>query len=46
VGAGIRPRRVDEAVSIMDFAPTFARLLDVDFPDVTGRPIACLLGPG
>jgi predicted AlkP superfamily phosphohydrolase/phosphomutase len=42
-GDGISPQRVAEAVSIMDFAPTIARLLDVDLPDAAGRPIACLL---
>lgn len=38
-GKGIRPGRVDRPVSLMDFAPTFTRLLGVPLPDVDGRPI-------
>jgi hypothetical protein len=33
-----------EVVSIMDFAPTFARLLGVELPAAAGRPIPRLLG--
>jgi len=29
----------------MDFAPTFCRMLDVDLPDVDGRPIDELVTP-
>jgi len=39
VGPGIRPGTLERPVSIMDFAPTFAQLLDVDLPDVDGKPI-------
>jgi arylsulfatase A-like enzyme len=39
VGPGIKPGTLDRTVSIMDFAPTSAHLLDVDLPDVDGKPI-------
>jgi predicted AlkP superfamily phosphohydrolase/phosphomutase len=39
VGPGIKPGTLERTVSIMDFAPTFAHLLDVDLPDVDGKPI-------
>ncbi len=39
VGPAIKPGTSDRTVSIMDFAPTFAHLLDVDLPDVDGKPI-------
>jgi predicted AlkP superfamily phosphohydrolase/phosphomutase len=38
-GPGIRSARMERAVSILDFAPTFCRLLDVDLPDGDGRPL-------
>jgi predicted AlkP superfamily phosphohydrolase/phosphomutase len=46
VGPGVRPGRLAGAVSVMDFAPTFARLLDAELPDVDGRPIPELLAAG
>ena len=44
-GPGIRPGTLEGTVSIMDFAPTFCRMLDVDLPDVDGRPIDELVTP-
>jgi predicted AlkP superfamily phosphohydrolase/phosphomutase len=38
-GPGITPGMLQRTVSIMDFAPTFCRMLDVDLPDVDGTPI-------
>jgi predicted AlkP superfamily phosphohydrolase/phosphomutase len=38
------PARLEGAVSIMDFAPTLARLLGVELPGAAGRPIPALLG--
>ena len=38
-GPGIEPGTIPRTVSIMDFAPTFARILDVELPEVDGRPI-------
>jgi len=43
LGPGIKPRRLEKTVSIMDFAPTFTSLLGVEFPDVDGEPIAEIL---
>jgi len=37
--AGLVPGHREEAVSILDFAPTVAALLDVDLPDVEGAPV-------
>ena len=45
IGQGIEPGRLKETVSIMDFAPTFARLLGVPFPQADGRPIAEIVNP-
>ncbi len=42
-GAGIEPGVLRRTVSIMDFAPSVAKLLGVDLPDVDGEPIAELL---
>jgi predicted AlkP superfamily phosphohydrolase/phosphomutase len=44
VGPGLDPGRMTEAVSIMDFAPTVARLLGVELPAAAGWPISRLLG--
>jgi predicted AlkP superfamily phosphohydrolase/phosphomutase len=44
VSPALDPGRVPGVVSIMDFAPTFARLLGVELPPAAGRPIAWLLG--
>ena len=44
VGPGLEPGRVTGAASIMDFAPTLARLLGVELPPAAGRPIPWLLG--
>jgi predicted AlkP superfamily phosphohydrolase/phosphomutase len=43
-GAGIRAGVLERPVSIMDFAPTISKLLNVDLPDVDGKPIVELLG--
>ena len=42
-GPGIRPGTLGRTVSIMDFAPTFCRMLGLELPDVDGRPIGELL---
>ena len=39
VGPGIRQGTLERTVSIMDFAPTVCHLLNVDLPDVDGKPI-------
>ncbi len=39
LGPGLKPGHLGRTVSVMDFAPTFAEVLDVDLPDVDGRPI-------
>jgi predicted AlkP superfamily phosphohydrolase/phosphomutase len=44
MGPSLGPGRMAEVVSIMDFAPTFARLLGVELPAAAGRPIPRLLG--
>lgn len=38
-GGGIEAGRMDRTVSLMDFAPTFSELLDVELPEVDGAPI-------
>lgn len=43
MGGGIEPGRMKRAVSIMDFAPTITRMLDVEMRDVDGQPIEELL---
>jgi predicted AlkP superfamily phosphohydrolase/phosphomutase len=42
-GPSIKPGILDRTVSIMDFAPTIAHLLNVSLPDVDGQPIDELL---
>jgi len=42
-GPGLTPRRVDTAVSVMDFGPTIAARLGVELGDVDGEPIRELL---
>lgn len=42
-GPGIQPGTLGRTVSIMDFAPTFARMLDVALPDVDGKAISELV---
>jgi predicted AlkP superfamily phosphohydrolase/phosphomutase len=44
-GPSITPGILERTVSIMDFAPTIARLLNVPLPDVDGQPIDELLTP-
>jgi len=39
VGPGVRPGRLDRAVSILDFAPTLTKALGLDLPDCDGVPI-------
>jgi predicted AlkP superfamily phosphohydrolase/phosphomutase len=43
-GPTLEPGRMPGTVSIMDFAPTVARLLGVELPPAAGRPIPSLLG--
>jgi predicted AlkP superfamily phosphohydrolase/phosphomutase len=43
VGSGIQAGSLGRPVSIMDFAPTVSKLLQVDLPDVDGKPIVELL---
>jgi predicted AlkP superfamily phosphohydrolase/phosphomutase len=43
VGGGIKPGKVERTVSIMDFAPTFTRMLGVELSDVDGDPVEELL---
>jgi predicted AlkP superfamily phosphohydrolase/phosphomutase len=43
VGPALEPGRMAETVSIMDFAPTITRLLDVELPAGAGRPISRLV---
>ena len=43
VGGGIKPGKIERTVSIMDFAPTFTRLLGVELPNVDGTPVEELL---
>ncbi len=43
VGPGITPGHLPRAVSIMDFASTFAARLGVDLPETDGQPISELL---
>jgi predicted AlkP superfamily phosphohydrolase/phosphomutase len=43
-GPGIDPGRLPRSVSVMDFAPTFAALLDVEIPSPDGQPIEELAG--
>jgi predicted AlkP superfamily phosphohydrolase/phosphomutase len=42
-GPGIAPGRLERPVSVLDFAPTFARLLGVDLPGGDGLPVMELL---
>ena len=42
-GPGIGPARLSRSVSVMDFAPTLAALLDVEVPSPDGQPIHELL---
>jgi predicted AlkP superfamily phosphohydrolase/phosphomutase len=44
VGPTLAAGRLPDSVSIMDFAPTFARLLGVEVPAAAGQPIPSLLG--
>lgn len=43
-GPTVRPQRLGRRVPIVDFAPTFVRLLGVDAPAYDGGPIGELLG--
>jgi predicted AlkP superfamily phosphohydrolase/phosphomutase len=44
-GPGLEPGALQRTVSILDFAPTITRLLDVDLPDVDGKTINELFAP-
>jgi predicted AlkP superfamily phosphohydrolase/phosphomutase len=43
VGPGIRPGRLDRAVSLLDLAPTFLALFGLAADDLDGRPVEELL---
>ena len=43
-GPGIVAGELAGSVAVTDFAPTIAALLDVELPDVDGKPIASLCG--
>jgi len=43
LGGGIKPGKVARTVSIMDFAPTITKMLDVEMPDVDGQRVEELL---
>jgi predicted AlkP superfamily phosphohydrolase/phosphomutase len=45
-GPGIQAGRRCDLVSVMDFAPTVAALLEVSLPDVDGKPITAVLPAG
>lgn len=45
-GPGVRPGLLPREISILDFAPTFGKLLGVELPDADGRPIDELLQKG
>ena len=45
-GPGLPPGRLARVASIMDFAPTFARLLDVDLPQYDGHLLVELVESG
>lgn len=45
-GPGIQPGPVDKSVSVMDFGPTIAAMLQVPLPDVDGAPIPRLQPSG
>jgi predicted AlkP superfamily phosphohydrolase/phosphomutase len=42
-GPGVRPGVLGKTVSILDFAPTFTKLLDVELPDCDGQLIKELI---
>ena len=46
IGSAVSPARMSRTVSIMDFAPTFTRLLGVDLTDADGGLISELLAGG
>ena len=46
VGSAVSPARMSRTVSLMDFAPTFTRLLGVDLTDADGGLISELLAGG
>ncbi|MEM6433612.1 MAG: alkaline phosphatase family protein [Cyanobacteria bacterium P01_D01_bin.115] len=43
LGPDLQPGPLSETVSVMDFAPTLAALLDVPLPDVDGQPIESVM---
>ena len=45
-GPSVRPNLLQREVSILDFAPTFARFLAVDLPDCDGRSLDELIQGG
>jgi predicted AlkP superfamily phosphohydrolase/phosphomutase len=42
-GPGVRPGVLEREISILDFAPTFTKLLGVEMPGCDGRPVNELL---
>jgi predicted AlkP superfamily phosphohydrolase/phosphomutase len=45
-GPGVEPEALQRTVSILDFAPTITKLLDVDLPDVDGEAISEIFALG
>jgi predicted AlkP superfamily phosphohydrolase/phosphomutase len=40
MGAGLKPGRIEQSISIMDLAPTISLLLGIQLPEIDGKPIA------
>ncbi|MFE1745125.1 alkaline phosphatase family protein [Coleofasciculus sp. H7-2] len=40
IGPSIQPGKIEQPISVMDFAPTIASLLEVPLPEVDGKAIA------
>ncbi|HEY9852805.1 MAG TPA: alkaline phosphatase family protein [Leptolyngbyaceae cyanobacterium] len=40
IGPSIHPGKIEDPISVIDFAPTLASLLEVSLPDAEGKPIA------
>ncbi len=43
-GPLVQPGTLNRTLSVMDFAPTIAQMLNVSLPDIDGQPISELLG--
>lgn len=44
IGPSIQPGKIEDPISVMDFAPTIASLLEVSLPNVEGKAIAAVCG--